>query len=144
MSWIVMLDSLTEHIAVVMSPRPRLKVSPSISSRPVAPAAEASPDSSRAADASSGDSSAAGATQAALRHAEKELEREQLRSSWLSEGNDLLRAALDAVERDRADLQAQLAELVHATTTPAPNARPAAGPNRAQRRKADRERHSST
>lgn len=55
-------------------------------------------------------------TQAALRRAEKELEREQVRSSWMSEGNDRLRAELDAVERDRADLQQRLDELVRTIT----------------------------
>ena len=57
------------------------------------------------------------ATQAALRHAEKELEQAQVRASWLSEGNDRLRAALDAAERDRADVRARLAELVHTKVT---------------------------
>jgi septal ring factor EnvC (AmiA/AmiB activator) len=55
-------------------------------------------------------------TQAALRRAEKELEREQVRSSWISEGNDRLRAELDAVERDRADLQERLDELLRTIT----------------------------
>jgi hypothetical protein len=39
-------------------------------------------------------------TQAALPRAEKEPEREQVRSSWISEFNDRLRAELDAIERD--------------------------------------------
>jgi hypothetical protein len=39
-------------------------------------------------------------TQAALRRAEKELERERVRANWIRGGNDRLRAELDAVERD--------------------------------------------
>jgi septal ring factor EnvC (AmiA/AmiB activator) len=80
-------------------------------------------------------------TRATLRRAEKELEREQARSSSLSEANDRLRIELDTAERERAVLQAQLAEL--AQIYPAPNPRPAAGPNRAQRRLAERKRHRS-
>ncbi len=82
-------------------------------------------------------------TQATLRRAENELEREQARSSWLSKANDRLRIELDTAERERADLQAQLAELAQTTSTPAPNPRPAPGPNRAQRRQAERKRHRS-
>ncbi len=55
-------------------------------------------------------------TKAALRRAEKELEREQVRANWISEGNDRLQAELDAVERDRADLQERLDELLHTVT----------------------------
>lgn len=84
------------------------------------------------------------ATQAALRRAEKELEREQVRSSWLSEGNDRLRAALETLEGDRADLQERLDELAHRSVTPTSSARPAPGPNRAQRRQTDRQRRRST
>ena len=83
-------------------------------------------------------------TQADLRRAEKELEREQVRSSWMSEGNDRLRAELDAVERDRDDLQQRLDELVRTIATPAPNARPVPGPNRAQRRQEERRRRRPT
>ena len=68
-------------------------------------------------------------TKAALRRAEKQLEREQVRANWISEGNDRLRAELDAVERDRADLQERLDVLLRTITTPAPNARPVPGPN---------------
>ena len=66
-------------------------------------------------------------TQAALRRAVKELEREQVRSSWISQSNDPVQAELDAVERDRADLQERLDELVRAIATPARNSRPAVG-----------------
>ncbi|MGB7880297.1 MAG: hypothetical protein WBL31_16150 [Ilumatobacteraceae bacterium] len=55
-------------------------------------------------------------TRAALRRAERELEREQVRSSWISERNDRFQAELQAAERDRADLQERLDELVHAVT----------------------------
>ena len=55
-------------------------------------------------------------TRAALRRAEKELEREQVRSSWISERNDRFQAELEAAERDRADLQERLDELVHTVT----------------------------
>ena len=55
-------------------------------------------------------------TEAALRRAEKELEREQVRANWISEGNDRLRAELDAVERDRADLQERLDGLLRTIT----------------------------
>ncbi len=79
-------------------------------------------------------------TKAALRRAEKELEREQVRANWISEGNDRLRAELDAVERDRADLQERLDGLLRTITTPAPNVRPVPGPNRAQRRQEERRR----
>jgi len=77
-------------------------------------------------------------TKAALRRAEKELEREQVRANWISEGNDRLRAELDAIERDRADLQERRDVLLRTITTPAPNARPVPGPNRAQRRQEER------
>ena len=40
-------------------------------------------------------------TETALRRAEKELEREQVRSDWISEINDRLRTELDTAERDR-------------------------------------------
>ncbi len=83
-------------------------------------------------------------TRAALRRAEKELEREQVRSNWISEINDRLRAELDAAERDRADIQERLDELVHTKATPAPNAGPTHGPNRAQRRQAERQRRRPT
>ncbi|MGB9345541.1 MAG: hypothetical protein WCA90_05890 [Ilumatobacteraceae bacterium] len=55
-------------------------------------------------------------TRAALRRAERELEREQVRSSWISERNDRFQAELEAAERDRADLQERLDELVHTVT----------------------------
>ncbi len=55
-------------------------------------------------------------TRAALRRAEKELEREQVRSNWISERNDRFQAELDAVERDRADLQERRDVLLHTVT----------------------------
>ena len=55
-------------------------------------------------------------TKAALRRAEKELERDQVRSSWISERNDRVQAELDAAEHDRADLQERLDELLHTVT----------------------------
>ncbi|MGA7757619.1 MAG: hypothetical protein WCA57_07200 [Ilumatobacteraceae bacterium] len=55
-------------------------------------------------------------TRAALRRAERELEREQVRSSWIGERNDRFQAELEAAERDRADLQERLDELVHTVT----------------------------
>jgi chromosome segregation ATPase len=69
-------------------------------------------------------------TKAALRRAEKELEREQVRANWISEGNDRL----------RADLQERLDGLLRTITTPAPNVRPVPGPNRAERRQEERRR----
>ncbi|HYN31082.1 MAG TPA: hypothetical protein VES40_00540 [Ilumatobacteraceae bacterium] len=83
-------------------------------------------------------------TQAALRRTERDLEREKVHSSWISEGNDRLRAELDAVERDRAELRERLDELLHTRVTPGSSARPAPGPNRAQRRQTDRQRRRST
>jgi chromosome segregation ATPase len=83
-------------------------------------------------------------TQTALRRAEKELEREQVRSNWISERNDRLRTELDDAERDRANMQDRLDELVHTKITLAPNARSTHGPNRAQRRQAERQRRRPT
>ena len=82
-------------------------------------------------------------TQAALRRAENELEREQVRSSWLSEANDRLRIEVDAAEHERAGLQAHSADIAQTAFAAAPKPRPAAGPNRAQRRQSERERRRS-
>ena len=83
-------------------------------------------------------------TQTALRRAEKELEREQVRSNWISERNDRLRTELDDAEPDRANMQDRLDELVHTKITLAPNSRSTHGPNRAQRRQAERQRRRPT
>jgi hypothetical protein len=80
----------------------------------------------------------------ALRRAEKALDQERMRFGWIENDNDRMQADLDAARRERYELQERLEDLRR--PAPAPATRPPAGsgPNRAQRRRAERERRRPT
>lgn len=80
----------------------------------------------------------------ALRHAEKALDQERARFIWIEEDGNRLQADLNATRQDRDVLQERYDDLLR--PTPAAPTRPqaASGPNRAQRREAERKRRRPT
>lgn len=80
----------------------------------------------------------------ALRQAEKALDQERARLIWIEEDNDRLRADLEATTHERDELQQRLDDLLRAAPDVPTRPQAASGPNRAQRRRAERERRRPT